>query len=481
MLALRNIIQKIEEKDSKELLFWLRQSDAEKCAQLFLILREGKVEEYSVAKHLALSPSAYYSLKSRLHSKIQDFFSHSIPDINIDLLKNVANIPRLLYNTPREIAIAHLLKLEKELTDHDMPYALTEVYSALKKLTRYSKKYFEYTQLYNKHMAYTMAIDKAKELLVDFNKVLGEFLMSRDMKQRDLLRMIQKEMYNYAQLYDSHRLMVYKNILDVEFALFTSIQPEALTYSVEEILIKTQSTINLYKNDANYSFLSVLIDFLWFEYCCQYKLFAKAEEYFLMVNDRLPIFLLNNFNCFPSVFLLSKAERFLAKKQKKALYDECNFLTDSYSPDPEDAPNYINFFKFQAICSFYAKKYNESISLLNDLMGTISFRSFPYAEIELKIFLAVCYLMAKKQGLADAMVKNVQRKLREVPANGYENARVFVKMLAVAFGMVDGGREKKLIKLSKSFLELNKGEYKMLEFIPIDEAFLKILSSTEKV
>ena len=133
MLHLRKVIQKISKETSKEFIFWLKQNNAEKLALLFLLLRENNLKESAIAIELETTPSGFYTLKSRLNAKIQKFLAYNIPDDNSDILRNVANIPNLLFNTSREIAVTHLLKMEKDLIKYDMPFALTSVYSALKK------------------------------------------------------------------------------------------------------------------------------------------------------------------------------------------------------------------------------------------------------------------------------------------------------------------------------------------------------------
>ncbi|HET7818260.1 MAG TPA: hypothetical protein VFL70_03050 [Bacteroidia bacterium] len=481
MLNLRKVIQTIESEDAQKLIFWLKQRDADKCVQLFNLLRDESIDELNVADELGLRPSGYYSLKSRLYASIQEFMSHGIPESDIDLLRSISGIPHLLFDTPRELAIAQLLKMEKDLKEHDMPYALTIVYNALKKLNRFSKKYFDYTQLYNKHVAYTIALDKTQELLSDFNKSLGEFLMSRDEKHYNVLLLIKDEMYNYAQLYTSHRLTVYKNIMDVEFLLFTPTTENIVNNEVFEILGKIEKVITDFKSDANYSFLFTLLDFLWFEYYNKNKSLDNADKYFLKTNKKLPNFLLYNFCSVPTLFLISKAERYLEKRQEQELYEESMFLSSDYTPDKEDIPNYINYVKFKAIAFFYVQKYNECISILNELIGSISFRNFQYAEIEMKLFLAICYLMVNKSELTDGIVKNVKRKLREYPVNEYENARIFTKILSGVTGPTEKEREEKVLNLTKRFLVLNHSEFRMLDYIRFNKDIIKILTERDKV
>ena len=475
MLNLRKTIQKINEKDSHAIVFQLVQSEADKCKDLYLLLRDREKNESEIADELKLSPPAYYTLKSRLRKKIQNYLSTDLPDMNIELFRNIASIPKLLNDTPREIAIAHLLKLEKDLIEHDMPNELITVYSALKKMTKYSQKYFEYEQLYNKHMAYTMAIEKAQDLLSDFNRTLGDFMMSREKASHDLLVILQKEIHNYASLYNSHRLTVIKNTSNIQYLLFVSELNAIQQLEVERMILDTQAVLTQFDNDPNYNCHTLLFDFLKFEFLSRINNMKEAEEIFPRVNEKLNSLLLNNTSCFPSVFLLSKAELYFSTKRKRALYDECKELAAQYTPTLEDVPNYINYVKFRAIVSFYAKKYNEAISFLNQLMSDVSFRTFPHAEVELKLFVALCYLHANKAELADGIIFSVQRKIRDMDPVLYKNARIFAKVLLTVMAPPTKKDDQKVAKMLKDFNSENRNENKILGFVKLTGAQIKSL------
>jgi hypothetical protein len=205
------------------------------------------------------------------------------------------------------------------------------------------------------------------------------------------------------------------------------------------------------------------------------------DKYFVKTNEKLPNFLFYNFCSIPTIFLISKAERYLEKKQEQELYEESMGLSSEYTPDKEDVPNFINYMKFKAIACFYVQKYNECISILNELIGSISFRNFQYSEIEMKLFLAICYLMVNKSELTDGLVKNVKRKLREYPVNEYENARIFTKILSGVTGPTEKEKEEKVLNLKNRFLVFNQSKFKMLDYIRFDKDIIKILMERDKV
>ena len=481
MLNIKQIVAQLSEDDFNAFALLLKNNKADKFSNLLLMLRKKDMEEGEIMNELQIGSNAFYTLKSRLHSKLQEFFAKNIPDTEIDLLKNVANIPNIIFNTPRATAIAQLKKMEDELLHSDLPHALTSVYNALKKIHRFSPKYFEYAQQYNKHLAYTIALDKVEELLADFCKTLGEYLMSRDKNILELLPVIKKEMHNHAHLYESHHLKVYENILNVLFALFVPLPSDcANDEPVDDILSQTEKIISQYPKDTLYASLKNIINFLWFEYYHSLKIHKKSLPYYEEVNNHLSSFLLYNFCCVPSLFLVSKISRERESGNAEKLWNDYKKLASVYIADASDVPNYINYKKFQAVSAFYSGKMDEAISALNNLINEVSFLPFPHAEIEIKLFLAMCYSFVNKYELGFYQVKNIQRKLRDMKDASYENAIVFSKLLALQMDFSHKKRIEKMTELSKHFLFLNNGDKRMLEFIILDETFMKKFSKISR-
>ena len=138
--------------------------------------------------------------------------------------------------------------------------------------------------------------------------------------------------------------------------------------------------------------------------------------------------------------------------------------------------NYINYIKYQAVSAFCSGKYNEAVLALNNLLNDISFRNFFHAELEIKLFLALCYLLNNKAELADSLIKNVQRKLRDAESETFPDAQSFAKMLSVAMDPSDKKGVEKCRKLLEKFQSANAGNTKMLDYLRIDDALLKSIS-----
>lgn len=482
MLKLKSLILQMKEESFNVLSSQLKETKADKFQTLLVHFRENQLSDEEIAEKLKVNANAYYTLKSRLYNKIQEFLTSNLSGPKADLLKSVANIPNLIFDTPRDTAMAVLAKLEKDLVEYDMPYELTNVYNALKKLHIHSPKYYEYTQLYNKHVAYTIALDKAEDLLANFHKTLGEYYASRNKPLLEVLWLIKKEMNNLCRLYESHHLTVYGNILNISFALFVPL-PEAIENDdpVEDILTATDDILRNYPKDVTYQHLVTAVNFLSFEYYHHLKLHKKEAQFFEAVNSRLSAFLLYNFCAFTTRFLISKIERYTQLNEEGKLYEENKQLENEYSPDRSDIPNYINYVKYLAASAFHAKKYSEAVTLLNGLLNDVSFKNYAHSEIEVKLLLALAYSMLNKYDPAHSLIRSASRKIREMSETiDYENASVFIKILSLQMDSNSKSAEDKLINLRNKFQLLNQGPSKMLEYLKLSDDFIRLLAKSIK-
>jgi hypothetical protein len=482
MIKFKSIVLQLKEEEYNDLCRQFVETKADKYLRLLQLYRENKYTDEEIQDLLSVNTSAYYTLKSRLFDKIQDFLTNNMSTPIIDLLRKVANIPTLIYDTHRDTAIAILSKLESELQNYDMPYELSSVYSALKKLHVHSPKYYEYTQLYNKHLAYTISLDKAEDLLNTFMKTLGDYYASRNKGQIEYLSLIKQEMTNICGIYDSHHLQIYKSIVDVSFALFVPNQ-EAIKDDepIEDVLARMERTFTTYSKDTNYQHLQLVYNFLAFEYYHKLNLPKKEAKFFEVVDKKIQSFLLFNHCAFTTKFLISKIERHIELGTEGELYEINKRELPNYEPDKNDIPNYINFAKYSATSAFYAKKYQEAVQILNGLINDISFKNYPHTEIEVKLLLALNYSMINKYDPATSLLRSVTRKIREIDDEmGYENALIFYKILSLQMSSSARQVDQKITQLFAKFDLLNQKSNRMLEYIKVDDTFIKQLSQVVK-
>jgi len=482
MIKFKSIVLQLKEEDYNALCKQFNETKADKYLKLLTLYRENAYTDEQIQEMLAVNTSAYYTLKSRLFDKIQDFLTNNMSTPIIDLLRKVANIPTLIYDTHRETAIAILNKLESELKAYDMPYELSNVYSALKKLNIHSPKYYEYTQNYNKHLAYTIALDKAEDLLNNYIKTLGDYYASRLKEHIDMLLLFKQEINNLCQLYESHHLTIYKCIMDISFALFVPDHPAVKDDEpVEDLLVTMERIFSTYSKDVNYQYLFQAYNFLAFEYYHSLNQSKKANKYFEPVNEKLQSFFIYNHCCFTTKFLISKIEKHIEFGTESSIYAEINDMVENYEPDKNDIPNYINYTKFIATAALYDKKYSDAVQYLNRLINDVSFKNYPHSEIEIKLLLALNYSMINKYDPATSVLRSVTRKIRELNDEmGYENALAFYKILSLQMSSSSRAVDQKITQLFAKFDLLNQKQNRMLEYIKADEHFIKQLSQNVK-
>ncbi|HNA11664.1 MAG TPA: hypothetical protein PKV24_05850, partial [Cyclobacteriaceae bacterium] len=234
MAKLKNIVKQLSEKDFKAIYDSLIESNAEKSAYLLKSLRERQLSDNKIMSELEVNANAYYTLRSRLNLKIEEYLMEQLESPRTDVLRKVANINEVLFTKKRTISIATLKKLEKELIDYDLANELTIIYKSLKKLNINSSDYFQYSQLYNRHVAYMLALDKAEDLLADYFKKYGSYLFTGDSTEKMGLTLLMKEMQNVANLYESHRLYVYRSCMVIFHRLFVEQDETAARENAEE-------------------------------------------------------------------------------------------------------------------------------------------------------------------------------------------------------------------------------------------------------
>jgi len=482
MIKFKSVVLQLKEEEYNNLCQQFVETKADKYLRLLKLYRENKYSDEEIQELLSVNTSAYYTLKSRLFDKIQDFLTNNMSTPIIDLLVKVANIPTLIYDTHRDTAVAILTKLETELQNFDMPYELSNVYSALKKLHLHSPKYFEYTQAYNRHLAYTIALDKAEDLLNSFMRTLGEYDASRLKSHIAYLALIKQEMKNVCGLYTSHHLQVYKSFVDIAYSLYVP-DPDGIKDDepVEDMLANLEKTFTTYKQDNHYQHLQLVYHFLAFEYYHKLNLAKKAIRYYDEVNKKLPSFLLFNHCTYTSRFLISRIQHHIENQAEQELFEQNRLLFANFEPDKNDIPNYINFVKYIAASAFYAKRYQEAVQALNGLINDISFKNYPHSEIEIKLLLALNYSMINKYDPATSLLRSVTRKIRELNDEmGYENALIFYKVLSLQMSSSARHVDQKITQLFSKFELLNQKSNRMLEYIKIDETLIKQLSQVVK-
>lgn len=482
MAKLKNIIKQLSEPDFKAIHDSLIESNAEKSAYLLRALRERQLSDSKIMVELDVNANAYYTLRSRLNQKIEEHLLQQMESPRTDILRKVANLSEVLFTKKRTISIATLKKLEKELLDYDLANELTVVYKSLKKLHINSPDYFNYSQLYNRHVAYMLAVDKAEDLLADYFKKYGSYLLTGDEIEKMGLTLLMKEMQNVARLYESHRLYVYQSCMLIYHRLYVE-QDEMLKEegeSIEDIFAHVQKIFDTYNLDPIYYHLNLVFEFLKLEYYNHYKVYRQAEKYFEEVNDAAANLLVNYpFYTFSAQFLISKLDRHLRLGTEKELYSENESLFIDFEADQLDVPRHMIYIIYRALSSYYIGKFDEAAKMINGLLNDISLKKFPFAQMEVKALLALQYCMLRDFELFNQLTNSIQRQIRLFGKDECENVLLFIKILKIAVSEAKKDKPKKIAALIPKFKAASVSYFAPTNLIKMDDQFIENLTAIE--
>ena len=479
MAKLKNIIKQLSEEDFVAIYDSLIESSADKSAFLLRAMREKQQSDNKIMEELDVNTNAYYTLRSRLNQKIEEYLLQQMENPRTDILKKVANINEIIFTKKRAIAVATLKKLEKELLDYDLSNELTIVYKFLKKLHINSADYFNYSQLYNKHVAYTLAVDKAEDLLAEYFKKYGTFALSGDENVKMELALMSKEMNNVCGLYKSHRLYVYQSCINIYHRLYVEKEEtiEDDLEPIEDIIQNVQKIFEDYHLDSIYYHLRIVFEYLKLEYYDHYKVYRKAENFFEEVNDSCSD-LLSNYTLYtyPAQFLMTKIKRHVRIGTVEEMYDENEGLFHDYEPDKNDIPNYITYVIYRALSCYYKKKYDEAARWVNNLLNEISLKKYPTAQLEIKTVLALQYCMVRDYDLFNQLINSIQRQIRLLGKDACEHVIIFTKMLKISISDSKKNKKAKIESLAEKIRNIELDYFTPTLLVKIDEGFIDSLS-----
>jgi hypothetical protein len=479
MAKLKNIIKQLSEKDFSAIYTSLIESNAEKSAYLLKALRERSLSDSKIMTELEVNANAYYTLRSRLNLKIEEYLMEQLDSPRTDVLRKVANINEVMFTKKKAISVATLKKLEKELLDYDLANELTVIYKSLKRLNINSPDHFQYSQLYNRHVAYMLAVDKAEDLLADYFKKFGDYLFNAGEIEKLGLNLVMKEMQNVAKLYESHRLYVYQSCMYIFHRLFVevddSMQQEG--ESMEDIFVKVQKVFESYHLDGIYYHLNLVFEFLKLEYYNHYRVYRQAEKYFEEVNDACANLMVNYATfTFPAQFLISKIERHLRNGTEVELYQENGTIFEDYEIDQADIPKHIVYVVYRALSCYYIDKFDEAAKMINNLLNEVSLKKYPYAQLEIKSLLALQYVLMRDYELFNQLSNSIQRQIRLFGKDSCENIMIFLKILKIATSEAKKEKSKKISSLLPRLGSIPVAYFAPTKLIKLDEKFVRLLT-----
>jgi hypothetical protein len=327
-----------------------------------------------------------------------------------------------------------------------------------------------------------LAVDKAEDLLAEYFKKYGSYLLSGDATEKLGLSLLVKEMQNVARLYESHRLYVYQSCMQVYHRLFVerddNLQQEG--ESIEDIFAHVQKVFDTYNLDPLYYHLNLVFEFLKLEYYNHYKVYRQAEKFYEEVNDAAGNLLVNYpIYTFSAQFLISKLERHLRLGTEKELYTENETIFMDFEADPLDIPKHLIYTVYKSLSAYYIGKYEETAKILNGLLNEVSLKKYPFAQMEVKTLLALQYCLLKDFELFNQLSNSIQRQIRLFGKDECENVLLFLKILKVATSESKKEKAKKIHALIPKFKALTVNYFAPTLLIKMDDLFVEALVAIE--
>lgn len=477
-----NIIKQLSERDYEDFKSTLMVNKADKTIYVLEAVRERGLADKEIMSELSIKTlNTYYSLRSRLGRKLEAYLMQQMEHPRTDILKKVRNINELILTRSKEVAIVAIQKLELELKDYDLSNELTLVYKALKKLHINHPNYFQYSQLYNRHVAYMLTMDKAEDMLADYFKKFGTYTLTGNESLKIELTLLKNEMSNVCSLYQSHRLFVFNSCLSIFHRIFVdseSYERDKEAIPTENLLAETDQILASYKNDPIYFHLGTVIDFLWMCYYHHHNLVRKFEIYYEEINDRSPQLLSNLYLfTFPASFLILKLKRAFQLERLAELHEENKSLYEGLSIDKSDMSQYYIIAVYHAVSAYYAYKQEEAIRWLTNLVNDVVWKDFPVALLEVRLFLIFLHHQTDNKEMILLYRKSMQRTIRVIGKENCKVAYIFNAIMNESLNEVKRHKYKNIKKLAYELDAITPDYFSPLKLIQFDARIIEQLSS----
>ena len=453
MSKLKNLILQLNQEEFFHLYNNLLDSSADKSALLLKFLYEEKHTDGKMIELLDVNTNAYYTLRSRLNQKVEEYLVQEVVSPRAELITKVASINEVLFTKSRIITIATLKKLEKDLLDYDLSNELTVVYKTLRSLHVGTEHHFFYSQQYNKHVAYMLSVDKAEYLLAEYFRKYGLYLFSSDPDDKMALDLIHREMKIVRKQYESHRLYVYYAAMNIYHRFFVDTTEDPEDEPIEDMLTKIQGYFDSYLMDNAYHHLRLVFSYLRFEYYTFYKINRQSDELYNVLTEEIT-HLLSNYTLYtyPSKILYTVIERSIRLKTQPTLASFNEEIFADFEIETESS-HYVNYMVYRALCFYFAGKHVESAKWLNKLLKKQVSKKNQIMIVEVRLLLGMQYVITKEEDLLAQLISSVQRQSRSIQK---EFAPYIVTLIKILKLVSNNFEEEDQPKLDGLFVRLSK-------------------------
>lgn len=457
MSKLKKLVSKLSPEEFEIIFKNLQKTEANKSAQLLDFFRNENYSDKEIKDKLEVNNNAYYTLRSRLNDKIEAFFLEKIESPRTALLKKVANVNELIFNKNKVIAITTLQKLERELKEYDLSSELITVYKALKKMHFGTDKYYEYSQQYNRHVAFTLAFDKAEDLVADFFFKYADQLLHYDNRNTFSIEIILKELNNTSQLYNSHRLKVLHELCYL-FHLIVTSEEKDVDPEIRSRLFALDDILLAYRQDSIYHNLRSVVKYL--ETLHHYFNSPRRDSVKSLFDELKPAhhLLLQNYSTYTCAFLIPIIRIYLLKSNKefndRKVKIEVTKQKKLIDKENLDIPTTYSTCIFYSYTSFVCEDYQDSLMQIEPILEKINSRNYLELFIDLKLYQAFILLRLGKKDDVEFSLNTVQRLLRQMGDERKEHSYHFMKLLRSKISTIEKKKkENKIETYSENFKE----------------------------
>ncbi|MCB0396574.1 MAG: hypothetical protein KDD36_07975 [Flavobacteriales bacterium] len=493
MLNLKSVITQLKPKEYLKFCAGLEENNANNYLKLVEVYRnsdENPMSDEGIRNQMELSSTAFHTMKSRLYDKLQYFLYLQFEGPGEELRLKLDALPKLIYTSKihPHIAMAIMEHMAVVLEERSMPHELIKVYDALRRMHLQSPKYYDYSRSYNRQMAYSVALDKAYSLTLEFSRKLGEFSLSHDPETGEFVRTLRQEIKNLSRVYDSHRLRYYERLTEISYTLFFPLKDHREEEEAVDDMLKECKTLpEKHPNDPLYEASQPLVSYLSFEFYRLHKLHSKAQKKLDELQENvLDLPRLTSLGC-TSFFFMSKLQWYKSQGMLRQLPRENNQLQrDGWDPELLDHITYAHYMIYMAATEYFNGKYVHAVKHLNNLQQNVMFRNMMHAEIEVKAFTILCLCMARNFAEAKDQIKSLATKLRNHNlTKRYAHVVVLMKFFRIAIKrtMVKTRYSTiKLVEYRDQFIKQNQTVDAVLPYVNWEDEYImkRITMSTKQ-
>lgn len=485
MDAFNKTIKKLSDEEFQQLLAEVSDKKESKPYMVLEAARNHNYDDNTMMELLQVNSSTYYTLKSRLRTKVAGILSKKVDNPISVLMDEVARVPAILYGANKEVAVRALKDLEKQLLEYDLSNELIVVYKTLAKLHLYNYDNEYYNKLHNRYVAYSLAVAKAENLFYDFIRKMGNYQLTRTEQDLESVKIIRRELANIKELYESHRLFVLYNIISIYSLCLLPGDVESMRskeIEIDNTLREINDIFNKYSLDTFYQNNKLLVDLLYFEYYQRTKNTVRASHYYKRSLENIVDASQKHILTFYVInFLNDKLDLYLSTGDSTILTELNDELENELDIDKEEVYHYAAYRNYQAYVRFYEGDYGKAARIINELRTTLSLRSYTFFDVQSKLFQALQYSIMGDEELSSQITNSVKRQI-DVGEEEYANVRAFLKLLQAINKEGDFKKKyNKLTNLWNSFTELNHGRNKILPYLKLNDKLIKKMAEPYKM